>query len=396
MLLISLAALATLGHGYLWMDLINPLHGWAGNRKIIDGLTILCILAFLILPLLILFHWNALDLANLSFSQSNFPWLRWLRGYFFLCVAWGVGRWALSFFHRRNSNNPKILLQHRQEVSQKVSDLVQQQSADVLHGAFPKLLAKIPGNQSLQVRVDHKRLAIPQLSEQHQGLTIAHLSDFHMTGRIGPAWFQAIAQQVNQLQPDLIAITGDILDKEVCWPWLADSLGKLRAPLGVYFIVGNHDYFIDVDHTRQLLQDQGLLCLSGTSLETDYNQAPILLLGNERPWNPTVPALPAPTSSATTDPQLRIALLHTPDQFSWACDQHAHLALAGHTHGGQIRFPLLGPVACPSIYGTRYACGLFRRQNTLLHVTRGLSGKTPLRWNCPPEIALLELVREKE
>jgi predicted MPP superfamily phosphohydrolase len=67
------------------------------------------------------------------------------------------------------------------------------------------------------------------------------------------------------------------------------------------------------------------------------------------------------------------------------------LALAGHTHGGQVQLPILGVVASPSLHGTRYACGVFRRGNTVMHVSRGLGGETPFRWRCPPEIALLEL-----
>jgi predicted MPP superfamily phosphohydrolase len=141
-----------------------------------------------------------------------------------------------------------------------------------------------------------------------------------------------------------------------------------------------------------LLQEQGLTCLSGRWLETEWNGAPVLLVGNERPWGEQVAELDALPSSSASQLPLKLMLLHTPDQFTWACDLGADLALAGHTHGGQIRFPLLGPIVCPSRYGTRYACGVFRRGRTVMHVTRGIAGKTPLRLNCPPEIALLELV----
>lgn len=97
-----------------------------------------------------------------------------------------------------------------------------------------------------------------------------------------------------------------------------------------------------------------------------------------------------PQASGEETP-LRVFLLHTPDQFAWACAHDADLVLAGHTHGGQVRFPVLGAVACPSLYGTRYAGGVFRRGPTVMHVTRGLGGKTPIRVNCPPEAALLRL-----
>ena len=117
----------------------------------------------------------------------------------------------------------------------------------------------------------------------------------------------------------------------------------------------------------------------------------MILAGNERPWVKNVGNLSdAPRRRADHLP-LRLLFLHTPDQFHWARAHDADLVLAGHTHGGQICFPLLGAVACPSLHGTRYAGGVFRRGNSVMHVTRGLSGRTPLRWLCPPEIALLEL-----
>ena len=65
--------------------------------------------------------------------------------------------------------------------------------------------------------------------------------------------------------------------------------------------------------------------------------------------------------------------------------------LAGHTHGGQIRFPLIGPVVCPSWHGTRYSSGFFDERPTLLHTSRGTGSLMPLRWNCPPEITKLVL-----
>jgi predicted MPP superfamily phosphohydrolase len=67
------------------------------------------------------------------------------------------------------------------------------------------------------------------------------------------------------------------------------------------------------------------------------------------------------------------------------------LLLAGHTHGGQIRFPIIGPIVAPSWYGSQFASGVFYRQPTLMHVSRGLAGVHPLRYRCQPEIALLEL-----
>jgi predicted MPP superfamily phosphohydrolase len=87
----------------------------------------------------------------------------------------------------------------------------------------------------------------------------------------------------------------------------------------------------------------------------------------------------------------RLLLSHSPDQFAFAKQHNVDLMLAGHTHGGQIRLPLLGPVYCPSVHGPLYSDGVYFEAGTALHVTRGLSGETPVRLNCPPELALLVL-----
>src|SRR5262249_39095578 len=117
-----------------------------------------------------------------------------------------------------------------------------------------------------------------------------------------------------------------------------------------------------------------------------------LLTGNELPW--IRPEGEGNGQSIQNDEScsLRILLSHAPDQINWARRRRYDLMLAGHTHGGQIRFPLFGAVLAPSIYGTKYACGLFYKAPTLMHVSRGISGLTPVRYNCRPEMTLLRLV----
>jgi predicted MPP superfamily phosphohydrolase len=88
---------------------------------------------------------------------------------------------------------------------------------------------------------------------------------------------------------------------------------------------------------------------------------------------------------------LRVALVHSPDQFGWAQANDIDLVLAGHLHGGQVCLPLLGPIMSPSLQGVRYAAGVFKAGNTVMHVSRGAGSLTPLRFRCSPEIAVLTL-----
>jgi predicted MPP superfamily phosphohydrolase len=88
---------------------------------------------------------------------------------------------------------------------------------------------------------------------------------------------------------------------------------------------------------------------------------------------------------------LILGISHSPDQFLWARNKGCHLLLCGHTHGGQVRVPGIGPIVAPSFHGSRYASGVFFQSPTVMHVTRGIAGTHPLRWWCAPEASLLEI-----
>ncbi|MFM7927659.1 MAG: hypothetical protein ACKO9Q_08070, partial [Pirellula sp.] len=97
----------------------------------------------------------------------------------------------------------------------------------------------------------------------------------------------------------------------------------------------------------------------------------------------------SPDGSSTQE--FRLGISHSPDQLPWAKRLEVSLLLCGHTHGGQIRFPWIGPIIAPSKYGSRFASGVFYQSPTLMHVSRGMSGVHPIRLRCLPEVSVLEL-----
>jgi predicted MPP superfamily phosphohydrolase len=111
-----------------------------------------------------------------------------------------------------------------------------------------------------------------------------------------------------------------------------------------------------------------------------------VVIGHEGPW-----FRPAPDLTECPADVFRLCLSHTPDNIRWAKQQRIDLMLAGHNHGGQIRFPVFGSMLVPSCYSRRYDCGLFHEPPTVLHVSRGLAGKHPVRYNCRPEVTKLVL-----
>ena len=234
---IGLFIFAALGHGYLWTDAVNRMHAWPGPRKLIDVLTYGCLAAFLILPLAVLLCWGDVSPFGDATSDSTYGWAHW---YLLFCAVWGAGSLVVSWLRRYATDSPRIVLNWQQEPV----DVNEQLGDDTLRPGMAQTMGVVPGNQVLQLTIDRKRLAIPQLGSRHEGLKIAHISDLHMTGRLGPNWYEVVAEQVNRLEADAIAITGDIVENEACWPWLADSLGTLKAKHGVYFVLGNHDFYI--------------------------------------------------------------------------------------------------------------------------------------------------------
>jgi predicted MPP superfamily phosphohydrolase len=317
-------------------------------------------------------------------ENADVPWL--LYPLFCVVVSPLIAKWlALKLFSRV----PAQLISN----DMTFYDLAQELGQSPIGSGETSLFFKLPGNQIFQLAVQKKTLRMPTLPRELDGLTIAHLSDLHMTGKIARAFYDAIVDHTNRLEPDLIVITGDIAENVMCLDWIVPVLSRLKAREGKYFILGNHEMKLpDVGAHRRLMEQAGFTDLGSKVLSIPLRGVEILLAGSEVPWFGTNPTL-TPDSCLLT-PVFRLLLSHSPDQLPWAKLNNFDLMLAGHTHGGQIRLPLIGALIAPSKFGCRYAGGLYYEPPTLLHVSRGLCGDHPIRLNCPPELPLLTLVRD--
>ncbi len=258
-----------------------------------------------------------------------------------------------------------------------------------------RLYSRLPGNQVFDLAIERCELSVPGLPVSLDGYKIAQLSDLHFTGHVGPQMTALAVDQANQWQPDLYALTGDIIDKAHCIDWLDEALGHARAADGCYFILGNHDTRVsDPGQVRQAMQSAGWTDVGGRCLDLSVaargataQPQLIQVLGNEWPWF----ARPTDQQMAQQADVFRLLLSHSPDQIWWARRHGVQLMLAGHTHGGQGRLPLIGPLLGPSIHGSRFASGDFYKPPTTMHVSRGLSGTHLVRIRCRPELSLITL-----
>jgi hypothetical protein len=383
---VPLLLLALIGHGFLWIGLVNRLHAVGMRRRIVSVLTLVFFLSASLLPLAIggwFLERAQLTLPGLSAGTTA----ERLIG-LYLLVCWVVGPVTLvrAVWLHALLRRPSIVRFHRRRpVAIDLAAAALSPEENRHHFA-----ARLPLNEILRLEAVDRMLDVPRLAPALDGLSIVHLSDLHFTGRIGKAYFREVVRVANELRPDLIMLTGDLVDKPACLAWVADTLGQLKARAGVYFILGNHDLRVDSQSLRRELEQCGLNYVGGRWRRIEINGTPVVVAGNERPWVARAADMNDCPPPAPAGP-LRIVLAHTPDQFAWARAHEADLLLTGHTHGGQIRIPPLGAILSPTFSGVKYVSGVYYAAPTILHVSRGLSGDIPVRWNCPPEMARLTL-----
>jgi predicted MPP superfamily phosphohydrolase len=249
-----------------------------------------------------------------------------------------------------------------------------------------RLIARLPRNEIFHVDFTERTLALPDLPREWDGLSILHLSDVHFCGTPDREFYRETMDRCAAWQPDLVAVTGDIVDTIHHYRWIVPFLGRLRWNIAAFAILGNHDYWYGPDMVRRRLRKLNMNVLGNSWMKLDVRGQPLVVIGHEGPW-----FRPAPDLGDCPAEGFRLCLSHTPDNIRWAQRHKIDLMLSGHNHGGQIRFPVIGSVFVPSRYGRRYDCGNFFEPPTYLHVTRGLAGQHPVRYNCRPEIVKLVL-----
>jgi predicted MPP superfamily phosphohydrolase len=244
--------------------------------------------------------------------------------------------------------------------------------------------------------VRQESLAIDRWPSSLSNLKIAVLADIHAGGSfIDESKLRLIVARTNALQPDLILIAGDFIsggrnhhnmEPEV----FAPLLKEFRAPLGVYSVLGNHDWWYDGPRVRRALEANGIKVLENEVAKIDTRGTSFWIVGLADLW--TRPQLVGETIANVPAQAPLIVLTHNPDIFP-QLPQGVSLLVAGHTHGGQVSFPFIGTVVSVSRYGNRYVAGHVVENGRDLFVTTGIGTSIyPVRFGVPPEIVLLTLV----
>ena len=253
------------------------------------------------------------------------------------------------------------------------------------------------------LEVVRKDIRISGLPADFDGLSVAQLSDIHLDEFTEPFLLREAIDEVNRARPDIVLLTGDYVSSEVLPPNLtveaAWQCGKLLNQLECkkrYAIFGNHDIWAGEEHVGNALQSNGITVLRNSYLPFERGAARIWLAGLDDPvCGRPDPDRTIPTSIRNIAAEPILLMCHAPDYVDELQNHPAgravSLVLSGHTHGGQIRLPFLGPLRLPP-GGRKYVEGLFRVGATQLYVNRGIgSVGVPFRFDCRPEITLFTL-----
>ncbi len=381
-----LGLLAVLGHLALWLGAFSRVHALGLRRWQLELVEKPVLLALLGLPAAAVLRFAFYPSAQLDLDHV-IPGGAAGRGYFWLCCVWGLVA-GVNWAWRKGKGPPAQYLKCQREIVPVAQRLGRLPCGD----AATRLLARLPGNQILDLETNVKTLLLPRLPACLDGLSIVHLSDLHFTGRMTEDFFHFVVDRANELDADLVALTGDVIDQRACLGWVAEILGRMQSRLGAFCVFGNHDLRMrDMSLLVAEIERAGWHYVGGSWSELRVRGHSIVLAGNELPW--FFPPADMSTCRIPADVRrgVQILLSHSPDQIQWARACEFDLMLAGHTHGGQIQLPVLGPLIGQSRYGVRYCCGVFYVPPTLLHVSRGLSGVQNLRINCRPELTKLVL-----
>ena len=243
------------------------------------------------------------------------------------------------------------------------------------------------------IEITNISVHISNLPVEFDGYHLTHLSDFHLGTWLDSQSLLEIVEKVNVLGSDIIVMTGDFVSSKVDRHAsdLIHALTRLKAKDGVLAVLGNHDHYTDSGIVREILQRSGIVELRNEVHILQHDGACIWIAGvddqmtgHERLSN-VIDLLPEENVPV-------ILLAHTPDFADISSKSGKFdLQLSGHTHGGQIRLPLIGPLYLPRL-GRKYPSGKYRIGNMDLYTNRGLGTSWfKVRINCPPEIAVVEL-----
>jgi uncharacterized protein len=249
-------------------------------------------------------------------------------------------------------------------------------------------VAKYAIDEANSLSLERVPITLDRLPKKLDGFKIIHLSDIHHSPFTGLEHIARTVKIANRLKPDMFILTGDYVshDAKYIAP-VARVLGELQAEFGTLACLGNHDHWTDPDLVTAHLRDNGINVLINEGFRFEARGASFWLAGvDDHMVGKT--DLPAALRGSYPD-EMKLLLAHNPVIFRQSVRYGVDLTLSGHTHGGQIK---IRDDEKRLIKRRKLSHGLHSRKDSQIYITRGIGTVVlPVRYQCPPEISLLEL-----
>lgn len=249
--------------------------------------------------------------------------------------------------------------------------------------------AKLAIDEANSLSLEHLEITLKRLPRKLDGFKIIHLSDIHHSPFTELAHIERAIKVANRLRPDMFVLTGDYVshDRKYIGP-VAEALGQLRARYGTYACLGNHDHWTDAELVTDRFRAEGINVLVNEGVRVKAEGSSFWLAGVDD-YMVGKTDVPAALRGSYPD-ELKLLLAHNPTIFRQSVRLKIDLTLSGHTHGGQVK--LRDEEKKRLIRKRRLSSGLHRRYDSQIYITRGIGTVVlPVRYQCPPEISLLEL-----
>ncbi|MDW8326890.1 MAG: metallophosphoesterase [Anaerolineales bacterium] len=244
-----------------------------------------------------------------------------------------------------------------------------------------------------QLTVERVTIRLPHLPRAFHGFTLVQLSDFHYGPLVEPASLSIAFDVARALRPDLFVVTGDFVSRltRAEGEWLQRELSRLSATEGAFAVLGNHDWWEDGDRVAEAVEAAGVRVLRNEHVVLQRDGAALYLAGVD---DVRAGADDLPCALHGIPPEACVLLLAHEPYFAETAARTGRVALqlSGHSHGGQVRVPILEPLILWGLGHHKYPRGLNRVSEMLVYTNRGLGVVgLPLRYNCPPEVTHLTL-----
>ena len=253
-----------------------------------------------------------------------------------------------------------------------------------------------------------KKINLKRLPSAFNGLTVGQITDIHAGPLVPVELIKKGVDLIMSGQPDLIVLTGDFVSgatrilwttyggfKQRHYDYCMKELSRLKAPLGIFAVLGNHDFWSGQKVAEKIargLENIGVRVLRNEAIPIEKKGQRLYLIGVDDYWEDSYSL----TKALQGVPQdaCRILLSHNPDvnENIEGLKERIDFIISGHTHGGQVVLPYMGALYIPSPFGQKYREGLVRDGERQTYISRGLGlFFVPVRLNCPPDVSLLTL-----